>query len=107
MKTLVLMGCLVALTGALSLADTPPAAPAGTKMGPCKQIIQACEQAGFEKGMHNKDGKGAYKDCLNPILAGQAVTGVTVDPSLVSACLAAKAKHDAKKQAATTPPAAQ
>jgi len=108
MKTLVLMSCIVVLTGALSLADTStPPATAGKKMGPCKQIIAACESAGFEKGMHKKDGKGLYKDCLDPILAGQSVAGVSVDPSLVPACQAAKAKHQAKKQAATTSPAAQ
>jgi hypothetical protein len=107
MKTLVWMGCVVALTGSLSFADstTPASAPAGKKMGPCKQIIAACESAGFEKGMHKKDGKGLYKDCLDPILAGTAVSGVTVDPATVTACQEAKAKHKAKKEAASAAPA--
>ena len=112
MKTLVLLGCVVALTGALCVADTTtptPAPPAqgGKKMGPCKQIIAACEAAGFEKGMHKKDGKGLYKDCMDPILAGTAVSGVTVDPATVSACQEVKAKHKGKKAAATNAPAAE
>jgi hypothetical protein len=110
MKTLVLMGCVIALAGSMSIADmTTAPAPGGRKMGPCKQIIAACESAGFEKGMHKKDGKGLFKDCLDPILAGQTVAGVTVDPSLVPACQAAKAKHQQKMQSqgTTTPPAAQ
>ena len=103
MKTLVLLGCVVTLGCALGFADTAPAPT--TKQGPCKTIIAACEQAGFQKGMHKKDGKGLYKDCLDPILAGTAVSGVTVDPATVTACQQAKAKHQAKKAAAASAPA--
>jgi len=95
---------LMALAGSIALADTATTPPAPMKgNGPCKQIIQACQQAGFEKGEHKTDGKGVYKDCLTPILAGQTVAGVTIDPSVVTSCQEMRAKHQQKKQA--TPPA--
>ena len=58
---------------------------------PCKQIVSACQAAGFIKGDH-KDKKGLYKDCVRPIKAGQTVTDVTVDPNVVQACVAKKSK---------------
>ena len=53
---------------------------------PCKQIKSACESAGFVKGDHKKDQKGLYKDCVQPILAGKSVAGVTVGSDVVAAC---------------------
>lgn len=105
MKKLVMMGSFVVLAASLGLADNAVPAATGKAPGPCKQIIQSCEQAGFEKGMHKKDGKGLYKDCLDPILAGQSVAGVTVDPAVVTSCQQMRAKHQAKKAAATAAPA--
>ena len=87
--------------GTPATTTTPPPPTKGN--GPCKQIIQACEQAGFEKGEHKTDGKGLYKDCMTPVLAGQTVTGVTVDPAVVSSCQEARAKHQQMKQAAPPP----
>jgi hypothetical protein len=63
--------------------------------GPCKQIAQACKDAGFIKGDWKK-GDGLWRDCVDPIMQGQTnVPGGTkplpkVDASLVSAC---KEKH--------------
>jgi hypothetical protein len=62
---------------------------------PCKQIVTACQSAGFVKGDH-KDKKGLWKDCVRPIKAGQTVAGVTIDPSVVQACTAKKAAKAAK-----------
>ncbi len=70
-------------------------APTGKAPGPCKQIAEACEHAGFVKGDWKK-GDGLWRDCVNPIVQGQtSVPGSTkalpqVDASLISAC---KAKH--------------
>lgn len=51
---------------------------------PCRAIEKACQSAGFTKG--DKTGKALFLHCVKPILAGQTVSGVTVDPSLVQAC---------------------
>ncbi|HEX7672574.1 MAG TPA: hypothetical protein VF412_00315 [Bdellovibrio sp.] len=59
---------------------------------PCKQILSACESAGFVKGEH-KEKKGLYKDCMQPVLAGQSVAGVTVGSDVIAACNAKKAAH--------------
>jgi len=94
------MGSVVALMGTLGWADatTPPApAPAKGAGQPCKEIEQACTSAGFVKG-EAKEGKGLFKNCLQPILKGQAVEGVTVDPAVVSACKDRMAKRRARRQ---------
>ena len=71
------------------LAVLLPFASSFAAGGVCKQadqvIVKSCEDAGFVKGGH-KTGKGLYKDCVKPIKAGQIVTGVTVDQSLLQAC---------------------
>jgi hypothetical protein len=62
--------------------------------GPCKQVVEACEKAGFIKGQW-KVGKGLWVDCVNPVMQGKscskpAIAVPSVDGGLVSAC---KAKH--------------
>lgn len=58
---------------------------------PCRNIIQACKNAGFVKG-GVAQGKGILENCLTPIMSGQTVPGVTVDPADVQGCQALKAK---------------
>jgi len=55
---------------ALLFAQTP-AAPPARGVGPCRQIILACESAGFVKG-DAREGYGLYKDCVNVIVRGAA-----------------------------------
>jgi hypothetical protein len=63
--------------------------------GPCKEIAEACKQAGFVQGDWKK-GDGLWRDCVDPIIQGKTnVPGATkplptVDPKTVAAC---KAKH--------------
>lgn len=63
--------------------------------GPCEQIKQACETAGFVKGQA-KEGTGLWVDCIDPIMKGTAQPAKakkalpTVDAGTVAAC---KAKH--------------
>jgi hypothetical protein len=89
MRKIVTLGSVVAVMGALSWADTTPPAPAPMApkgpVQPCKEIEQACTGAGFVKG-EAAEGKGLFKNCMDPILKGQAVNGVTVDPTVVAAC---------------------
>ncbi|QDK37767.1 hypothetical protein [Bdellovibrio sp. NC01] len=66
-------------------------AQGGEKNHPCQEIKKACESAGFVKGEH-KEKKGLYKDCVQPVLAGQSVAGVTVGSDVVAACNAKKAE---------------
>lgn len=72
-----------------------------TESMPCKEIRSACVAGGFAKGEH-KSGKGLYKDCLQKILAGESVPGVTVSPDQVSACKAKKEKRGGEKSAKKT-----
>ncbi len=60
---------------------------------PCKQIVQACEAAGYTAKGH-KQQKGLYKDCVRPVKSGKAVVGVTIDPNVVQACTVKKTKSN-------------
>ena len=63
--------------------------------GPCREIKEICEKAGFVKG-EAKQGYGLWMDCIDPIMQGKAQPAnarkpiPSVKPELVSAC---KAKH--------------
>lgn len=62
--------------------------------GPCKKIVEACTAAGFVKGGHKPkkgENKGLWKDCVNQIVAGQTVAGVTVEPTVIEECKAKRA----------------
>ena len=61
---------------------------------PCMRIKKACEGAGFVKGGHKKDAKkGLYKDCMEPIMAGQTVAGVKIEAADIDKCKEKKAHH--------------
>ncbi len=70
-----------------------------SKNHPCQKLKTACESAGFIKNGHKNDKKGLHIDCMKPLLEGQTVTGVTVNPEDVSACKVKQAEHKAKKEA--------
>ena len=63
--------------------------------GPCREVEQACKNAGFIPGDWKK-GDGLWRDCVDPIMQGQtSVPGATkplpkVDAKAVADC---KAEH--------------
>lgn len=71
------------------------AADAPDKEGPCKEIKEACEKAGFVKG-DAKQGFGLWVDCIDPIMRDSKQPASAkkplppVDAAVVNAC---KAKH--------------
>jgi hypothetical protein len=70
----------------LSLLSCAGHADQGKKKGgPCNRIVSACEQAGFKKGAHQEK-KGVWFDCVQPIMAGETVAGVTLTADDVAAC---------------------
>lgn len=82
---------ILALGGIVYLVSVVPA----FAQGPCDQIKNACLTAGFIP-KDAKQGRGLWRDCVNPIMQGapapaNAVIPVpAVDPGVVAAC---KAKH--------------
>jgi hypothetical protein len=86
---------LVAAPAAVWAQQPAPAPHAGKAPGPCEEILQACESAGFVKG-DAKKGYGLYKDCADPIVRGTAQPANADKPlpqvssEVVAAC---KAKH--------------
>jgi hypothetical protein len=63
--------------------------------GPCMKLMEACKSAGFSKSLNEK--KSLSKACLQPLLNGQKVEGVTVNSSDIDACKAKKAEVKSKK----------
>ncbi|MEQ1724220.1 MAG: hypothetical protein ABL930_13700 [Pseudobdellovibrio sp.] len=63
--------------------------------GPCMKLMEACKSAGFSKSLNEK--KSLSKSCLQPLLKGEKVEGVTVNSSDIEACKAKKAEVKSKK----------
>lgn len=63
--------------------------------GPCIKLMEACKGAGYIKSLNQK--KSLSKDCLQPLLNGQKVEGVTVNADDIEACKAKKAEVKSKK----------
>ena len=61
----------------------------------CATIAKACKEACFTRT--STDHKRFWKDCMKPILLGQQVSGVTVDPNVVKTCRMDKIKQLKKK----------
>ena len=83
-----------AIIATLSCAGFTAMAQQDVKEGPCKQIVEACTKAGFVKG-EAKEGKGLWKDCIDPIMQGTTAKKATlplptVDAATVTQC---KQKH--------------
>ncbi|WP_413574501.1 hypothetical protein ACLVWU_09760 [Bdellovibrio sp. HCB290] len=57
----------------------------GGKTGPCQKIKAACEAAGFVGG-DPKAKKKLWKDCVDPLIEGKSVKGVSVSAADVEAC---------------------
>ncbi len=53
---------------------------------PCMPIVKSCLKAGYS----HRGEKQFWKGCMKPLIMGQTVKGVTVDPKDVTACRAAK-----------------
>jgi hypothetical protein len=87
MKNLLLILTILAASSAFA------APKKGDGNGPCKQIADACQKAGFIPGDWKK-GDGLWRDCVDPIIQGvSTVPGgskplPTVDASLIAACKA-------------------
>jgi hypothetical protein len=50
----------------------------------CSTIAKACIQKGFVRTP--TIGKRFWQDCMKPLILGQTVSGVTVDPLVVKTC---------------------
>jgi hypothetical protein len=70
--------------GAAAAAPAPKPIPV-TKLKntarPCKDIQEACEAAGFSSGL------SMHQNCIGPLMHGQTVKGVNIDPDLLKACM--------------------
>src|SRR4051812_45154992 len=81
---------LLPMAIALVAASHVLAAPAS---GPCRQIVDACQQAGFTRG-DARSGAGLQVHCVIPIVQGTAQPRRAtkplpqIDPQLVAACKA-------------------
>lgn len=82
--------CLALFTALALPLHAHPAA--GDGKHPCQPLKKSCEAAGFVKGGH-KAKKGLYIDCMQLLMDGKSVEGVTAAADEVAACKAKKAEH--------------
>lgn len=64
----------------------------------CATVAMACKAAGYTQAEGSD--KMFWQDCMQPILLGKTVAGVTVDPDTVKACRVKKIselKNEVKK----------
>ena len=86
---IMMAACVMVIAASGFAADAPD------KEGPCKEIKEACEKAGFVKG-DAKQGFGLWVDCIDPIMRGSMQPAAAkkplppVDVNVVNAC---KARH--------------
>lgn len=77
------------LTQQVFADDAAPNKDAGSK--PCIVIAKACSTAGYVS--RRSETKGIWRNCMQPILLGQPVSNVKVDPATVKACRTDKIKE--------------
>jgi len=58
---------------------------------PCINIVKSCLNGGYTE--QASEGKQFWKDCMEPLILGKTVSGVTVDANDVKACRTAKIKQ--------------
>lgn len=88
-KALVLIATSsVILFNSFAFADN---AQVSSQAHPCKVIAEACKAAGYVRN-DKMQGKNIWSNCMKPVLDGQAVNGVNVDPATAQSCKAMKAK---------------
>jgi hypothetical protein len=82
----------------------------GPGNAPCRQIREACTQAGFKPGAA-KDGVGLIVDCVRPIMQGvpqpakAAKPFPSIDAGLIAACKAANPDFGQQRKSTASPPA--
>lgn len=64
--------------------------------GPCIKIMDACKSAGNNKS-GSAEKKSLSKNCIQPLLNGEKVEGVTVNQNDLEACKAKKTEVKLKK----------
>jgi hypothetical protein len=72
------------LTTQYAFADDTMPPPDDAKDKPCLIIAKACSEAGFVR--ERSETKGIWRNCMEPVLLGQTVAGVKVDPAAVKTC---------------------
>lgn len=96
MKSLI-VGMFIAFSISAGLAFAADSGSPGAQgKHPCQAVRAACEAAGFTQGGHKSGGKGLYVDCMQKLLKGEAVPGVSVDSATLQACQSKKEKRHSK-----------
>jgi hypothetical protein len=87
----IVLSAAVAMAGVLLYltADRP------NRAGACKELVSACEQAGFKLGSSAQERREFRSSCMRPILQTGSFRGHDFDPSIISAC---KARFERRRQ---------
>ncbi len=97
MKTILIAGAALILGSQFAIANEAGALKAHKKPhGACESIAKACGAGGFKPGAHG-EGKGLWMDCVDKVVAGGTVEGVTVTPTAdeLTACKTERTEMEA------------
>lgn len=64
--------------------------------GACIKVMEACKAAGYNKTLLTEK-KSLSKNCIQPLLEGQKVQDIIIDPKDIEACKAKKLEIKLKK----------
>lgn len=87
-KTILLLSAIICAQQVMADDTMMTSATDDSANNPCVTIVKSCLAAGFSRT--TTPGKQFWHDCMKPVLLGQTVSTVTVDPTMVQACRAYK-----------------
>lgn len=90
MKRWILASLLLTFAVSLSRAE------GGEDLAACQELVRSCQSAGYVRNGH-KTGKGLIMDCMDPVIAGQTVAGVSASEAAIKDCKEKRAHHKEMK----------
>ena len=89
MKPLLVLILAVGLSSHSALAEEE----AELREGPCNKVLEACKA--FVKS--SKEKKSVYRDCMQPLLKDEKISGIKLDDAVLKSCKLKKAEIKQKK----------
>jgi len=71
---------------------------------PCRQIRSICESQGYVRGRTPDERKAFQQDCFKPLIEGQSVGNMKVDPAIAQACKERQSKRKNRRGAQPADP---
>ena len=93
MKSLLTLSLAIGLAVALSGSFAQAEEEAELREGPCNKVLEACKA--YVKS--SKEKKSVYRDCMQPLLKDEKISGIKLDDAALKSCKLKKAEIKQKK----------